>query len=176
MGESFQRLGRRPRLRIPDHRFHHRPGAPTRHGQKGGPEDRAIGRSRGGLTTKLHAAVDALGNPIRFIVTPGERNDITQAHALIDGLPAVHVLADTAYDADHFRDAIAAAKAQAVIPFSRSRSAVSNHDRHVYKERNLVERFFNKLKHFRRIATRYEQTARAFLSMVQLVAVVIWTR
>jgi len=124
----------------------------------------------------LHVAVDALGNPVRFILTGGERNDITQAGALIEGLPAAYVLADKAYDADHFRDAIAQARAQAVIPFNSSRSAVSHHDRHIYKERNLVERFFNKLKHFRRIATRYEQTARAYLSMVQLAAVVIWTR
>jgi len=121
-------------------------------------------------------AVDALGNPVRFILTGGERNDITQAAALIEGLPAAYVLADKAYDADHFRQAIAQAKAHAVIPFNSSRSAVSRHDRHIYQERNLVERFFNKLKHFRRIATRYEQTARAYLSMVQLAAVIIWTR
>lgn len=121
-------------------------------------------------------AVDALGNPVRFILTGGERNDITQATALIEGLPATYVLADKAYDANHFRDDIRALGAQAVIPFNSSRSAVSNHDRHLYKERNLVERFFNKLKHFRRIATRYEQTARAYLSMVHIAAVVIWTR
>lgn len=95
---------------------------------------------------------------------------------MIEGLPAEHVLADKAYDADRFRDAIADAKAQAVIPFNRSRAGVSTHDADLYKERNLIERFFNKLKHFRRIATRYEQTARAFLSMIQLVSVVIWTR
>ena len=113
---------------------------------------------------------------MRFILTPGERNDITQAQALIEGLQAQHVLADTAYDADHFRTAIAVSGAQAVIPTSRWRSRVSSHDRQLYKERNMVEWFFNRLKHFRRIATRYEQTARAYLSMVQLVAVVIWTR
>jgi transposase len=124
----------------------------------------------------LHAAVDALGNPVRFILTPGQRNDVTQAEALIDGLPAEYVLADKAYDADPFRTAIESAQAKAVIPTSRSRSARSSHDRDLYKERNLVERFFNKLKQFRRIATRYEQTAAAYLSMVQLVAAVIWTR
>lgn len=117
-----------------------------------------------------------MGNPVRFILTGGERNDITQAEALIAGLPASFVLADKAYDADHFRLAIDSLGAQPVIPFNSSRSAVSRHDRHIYKERNLVERFFSKLKHFRRIATRYEQTARAYLSMVQLAAVVIWTR
>lgn len=114
--------------------------------------------------------------PIRFIVTPGQASDVTQAHALIADLPASHVLADRAYDADHFRSAIERTGAEAVIPSSRSRAQRINHDPDIYKERNLVERFFNKAKHFRRIATRYEQTARAYLSMVQLVAAVIWSR
>ena len=121
-------------------------------------------------------AVDALGNPVRFILTGGERNDITQAAALIEGLPATYVLADKAYDADHFRQVIRAQRAEAVIPLNITRARYDDHDRELYKARNLVERFFNKLKHFRRIATRYEQTARAYLSMVQLAAVVIWTR
>lgn len=121
-------------------------------------------------------AVDGLGNPVRFILTGGERNDITQAQPLIHGLRARYVLADRAYDADHFRDAIHASGAKPVIPVNRTRARYDDHDRHIYKERNLVERFFNKLKHFRRIATRYEQTAKAYLSMVQLAAVVIWTR
>lgn len=143
---------------------------------KRGSEDQAIGRSRGGLTTKLHAAVDGLGNPVRFILTGGRRNDITQAEAPIEDLPAGCVLADKAYDADHFRHAVRAIGATAVIPASKSRSRRSSHDRHIYKERNLVERFFDRIKQFRRIATRYEQTARAYLSMVRLVAVVIWTK
>jgi transposase len=86
------------------------------------------------------------------------------------------VLADKAYDANHLRDAIDAAGAQAVIPASKARARVSTHDRHIYKERSRVECFFSKIKHFRRIATRYEQTARAYLSMVQLAAAVIWSR
>jgi transposase len=124
----------------------------------------------------LHVAVDALGNPVRFLLTGGERNDITQAHQLIDGLPARYVLADKAYDADHLRQAIEQAGGQPVIPLRSIRPRFDRIDKHIYKERNLIERFFCKLKHFRRIATRYEQTARAYLSMVQLVAVVIWTR
>lgn len=121
-------------------------------------------------------AVDALGNPVRFILTGGERNDITQAAPLIAGLPGKYVLADKAYDADHFRQAIEDQGARAVIPLNRSRARHDDLDKVLYRDRNLVERFFNKLKHFRRIATRYEQTARAYLSMVQLAAVVIWTR
>lgn len=128
------------------------------------------------MTTKLHVAVDALGNPVRFIVTPGQDNDITQAHALIAGLPARHVLADKAYDADHFRSAIGKAGATAVIPSNGSRAIPIRHDKDIYKERSAVECFFSKAKHFRRIATRYEQTARAYLSRVQLVAAVIWSR
>ena len=119
-------------------------------------------------------AVDALGNPVRFILTGGERNDITQAAALIEGLPAAYVLADKAYDADHFRQAIAQAKAQAVIPCNSSRSAVSRHDRHLYKERHLIENFFARLKQFRAIATRYDKTARNFLAAIHLAAAVVW--
>ena len=78
--------------------------------------------------------------------------------------------------ADHFRAAIDQAGAKAAIPSSRSRARRIDHDPVIYKERNLVERFFNKAKHFRRIATRYEQTARAYLSMIQLVAAAIWSR
>jgi transposase len=117
-----------------------------------------------------------LGNPVRFIVTPGQASDVNHAQALIADFPASHVLADKAYDADHFRAAIDEAGARAVIPSSRSRAMRIHHDPDIYKERNLVERFFNKAKHFRRIATRYEQTARAYLSMVHLVAAVIWSR
>ena len=113
---------------------------------------------------------------MRFIVTPGQANDITMAHALIADLPAEHVLGDKAYDADHFRAAIDKAHAQAVIPSSRSRAMRIDHDREIYKERSLVECFFSKAKQFRRIATRYEQTARAYLSMVHLVATIIWLR
>lgn len=101
---------------------------------------------------------------------PRQRNDIIRVHSLIDGLPAQHVLAD------HFRAAIAHAKAQAIIPFNRSRAGVSTHGLDLYKERNLIERLFNMLKHFRSIATRYEQAARAFLSMIQIVSVVFWTK
>jgi transposase len=86
-------------------------------------------------------AVDALGNPVRFILTGGERNDITQAGPLIEGLPARYVLADKAYDADPFRQAIQAQGAQAVIPLNRSRARYDDHDREIYKARNLVERF-----------------------------------
>ena len=117
-----------------------------------------------------------LGLPVRFILTPGQRNDITQAKALICGLPAQWVLGDTAFDADHFRAVIKAINAQAVIPSYRSRAQKLPLDQHIYKERHLVECCINKLKHFRRVATRYEKTARNFLAFVTLVATVLWLR
>ncbi|MDP7214631.1 MAG: IS5 family transposase, partial [Rhodospirillales bacterium] len=127
-------------------------------GAKGGPRNQSIGRSRGGLTSKIHIAVDALGNPLRFILTPGQWHDITQAEDLVEGLQGEHLLADKAYDSDEFRDHIDEAGMEAVIPPNRSRSRAIPYDKEVYKERHLVECFINKIKHFRRIATRYEKT------------------
>jgi transposase len=128
------------------------------------------------LTSKIHLAVRGLGLPVRFILTEGQRNDITQAHALIEGLPAQYVLADTAYDADHFRDDIAGKNAQAVIPSHRSRAKRFPLDKDIYKERHLVECCFNKHKHFRRIATRYEKTAATFAAMATVAAIALWLR
>jgi transposase len=116
-----------------------------------------------------------LGNPLRFILTPGQVNDITQAEALIAELPADHVLADKGYDSKAFRDTIASQDALPVIP-PRKTSPQVPCDFALSRERNLVERFFLKFKHFRRIATRYDQTPRAFLSILCLVSAVIWTR
>jgi transposase len=120
--------------------------------------------------------VDALGNPVRFILTPGQVHDILQAEDLISGLSFDKLLADKSFDSDRFRARIAQAGAEAVIPSIRARSQAIPYDKCVYKERNLVERFFNKIKHFRRIATRYEKTAVSFASMLFLVGVMIWLR
>jgi transposase len=128
------------------------------------------------LSTKISAGVDALGNPLRFILTAGQVNDICQAEDLISGLSFDKLLADRGYDSNRFRAAIANAHAEAVIPSTRSRSQAIPYDKHIYKERNLVERFFNKIKHFRRIATRYEKTALSFAAMLFLVGATIWLR
>lgn len=127
------------------------------------------------MTTKIHAVVDALGNPLRFILTPGQISDITQAEALIADLPAKHVLGDKGFDAAPFRDAIRRQGAVPVIPPRKTSPQVAC-DYALYCERNLVERFFLKIKHFRRIATRYEQTPRAFMSMLSIVSAFIWTK
>lgn len=126
------------------------------------------------MTSKIHAVVDALGNPVRWLLTGGEVADITQAKALLDGLNADAVLADKGYDADALIDSIQDSGAMAVIPPKRNRVVQRSYDRHLYKDRNLVERFFNRIKQFRRIATRYEKLARNYLSFLNLVCAYIW--
>jgi transposase len=118
--------------------------------------------------------VDALGNPLRWILTGGEVADITQAGMLIHGLCPKTVVGDKGYDADAFVALIHAAGAEAVIPPRSNRTEQRAYDRHVYKDRNLVERFFSRLKQFRRVATRYEKLARNFTSMLNLVCAYIW--
>jgi transposase len=128
------------------------------------------------LSTKIGAAVDALGNPVRFILTGGHVHDILRAEDLISGISFENLLADKGYDADRFRSRITAAGATAVIPSIAARSRAIPYDKHIYRERNLVERFFNKIKHFRRISTRYEKTALSFAAMLFLVGAMIWLR
>jgi transposase len=110
------------------------------------------------------------------VLTPGQAHDATQAEALLDGQEAEHVIADRAYDADRIRATIDAIGAKAVIPPHPRRASVIAYDRHLYKERHLVECFINKLKHFRRIATRYDKTATSFRAFIVLAATLIGLR
>ena len=128
------------------------------------------------MSTKVHVATDALGNPVRFILTGGERNDITQIEALLDGLKASYVLADKGYDGQRAMDAIAATGAKPVVPRRTTTATWRSFDAAIYKERNLIERFFNKIKHFRRIATRYDKLARNYAGFLNLVAALKWGR
>lgn len=121
-------------------------------------------------------AVRGLGCPVRFILTAGQRGDVPQASLLIEGLAAEIVMADTAYDADYFRQAIADKGAVAVIPNNPSRTKKHPLDKHLYAQRHLVECCFSKLKQFRRVATRFEKTARNYLAVVTLAATVLWLR
>ena len=121
-------------------------------------------------------AADTLGRPLRFILTAGQSGDILAAPALIDGFDTDAVLADKAYDSNALRAIIADAGAQAVIPSNRSRKTLIPHDPAIYRHRNRIERCFNKLKHFRRFATRYDRRAINFLSFIQLAAIMIWMR
>ena len=122
------------------------------------------------MSTKVHAATDALGNPVRFILTGGERNDLTQIEGLLDGLRAGHVLSHKGYDAQRAMDAIAATGAKPVIPRRTTTAQWRTFDATIYKDRNLIERFFSKIKHFRRIATRYDKLARNYAGFLNLVA------
>ena len=132
-----------------------------------------MGRSRGGFGTKVHVAVDALGNPTRLILTGGQAADVTQGAALVAGVEAEHVIADKGYDSDALVETIQASGAEAVIPPRSNRKEKREYDEHLYKERNLVERFLNKFKNCRRVATRYEKTSRNYMAFWQLASIMV---
>ena len=109
--------------------------------KNGGQACQALGRSRGGFSTKIHVSVDGLGNPLRFILTGGQRHDITQAEELIAGYAGEQVLADKGYDSQEFREHILALGMTPVIPPRSNRKEPAGYDRHLYRERHLVECF-----------------------------------
>ena len=132
----------------------------------------SMGRSRGGLTSKIHALVDANGLPVRLAVTPGEAHDNRLAGKLLSRLRAGSMLlADRGYDADWIRELAAAKGAWANIPPRSNRSDPICFSPHLYRARNRVERFFNKIKHCRRVATRYDKLAANYLAFVQLASI-----
>jgi transposase len=127
------------------------------------------------LSTKIHATVDALGNPTGFHLTPGQAHDLEGADALLPGLEADALLADKAYDADErVIEPLRHAEIEPVIPTKANRKEPRPYDKDIYKARSLIENFFCKLKQFRAIATRYDKTARNFLAAVHLSAAIVW--
>ena len=136
-----------------------------------------MGRSRGGLTTKIHALVDALGRPIRLKLSEGQAHDGRSADDMIDTVAAGTIfLADRAYDSDQLRDRLAARGAWPNIRPMPNRINLPVFSPWVYRQRNAVERFFNKLKHFRAVATRYDKRDDNYLASVQLASIRIWLR
>ena len=135
-----------------------------------------MGRSRGGFGTKIHVAVSGLGLPVQLVLTPGQAADVTQAETLIAGAPVAVVIADRGYDSKAVVAAVAARGAEAVIPTQKNRKVQRVIDRDRYKDRNLVERFWARAKQYRRVATRYEKTARNFLAMVHVASFMILLR
>lgn len=117
---------------------------------------------------------DALGRPLRFVLTGGQINDCTQADRLLEGAETGHVIADKGYDTDGVLEKIRDLGAVAVIPPRSNRKAQREYDEELYKERNLIERTFNKLKRYRRLATRYDRKALHFSSFVYLAASLSW--
>ena len=137
--------------------------------------NQAIGRSKGGLSTKIHVLVDALGNPLTMILTAGQVHDLAGADALLPEMEAKVLLADKAYDADkRVIDPLKAAGKIAVIPPKRNRKKPRTYDKVQYEARHLIENFFCWVKQFRAIATRYDKTARNFLAAFHMVSVLCW--
>ena len=127
------------------------------------------------MSTKIHALVDALGNPVGFYLTGGEAHDLVGADQLLPTMQADTLIADKAFDADErVIQPLAAAGKVAVIPPRANRQLSRSYDRDLFKARHLIENFFARLKQFRAIATRYDKTKRNFLAAIQLVAAVIW--
>lgn len=127
------------------------------------------------MSTKIHAVVDALGNPLSFHLTPGQASDLDGADQLLPSVVADTVLGDKGYDADQrVIELLQAQGKTAVIPPRRNRKRLREYDLELYKARHLIENFFAKLKQYRAIATRYDKRARNFLGAIYLAASVVW--
>lgn len=136
-----------------------------------------MGRSRGGLTTKIHALVDIEGRPIRLKLTEGQAHDGRSAADMLETVRAGAVLlGDRAYDSDGLRASLKERGASACIRPMPTRVNIPAFSPRLYRQRNAVERFFNKLKHFRAVATRYDKRDDNFLASVQLASIRIWLR
>lgn len=139
----------------------------------GGPAGQCLGRSRGGFGTKIHAAVSGLGLPVRLSLSPGQFGDPGQVPMLLGGLEPGTVIGDKGYDSGAVVERVRSVGARVVIPTQKNRTVQRDTDWHRYKDRNLVERFWAKAKQYRRVATRYEKTARNFMAFVHVAAVMI---
>jgi len=140
-----------------------------------GASEQAIGRSRGGRTTEIHAAVDGSGRPIAFEITPGQLGDVRAALALLQPLPPPHqCMADTAYDSNGLRSFMSERGTCSVIQNKRTRKRFHAFDKEAYRQRNLVERMFCRLKDWRRVASRYDKLAHVFACAVYIAAIIIW--
>jgi transposase len=140
--------------------------------QTGGQACEALGRSRGGLTTKIHAVVSERGELLRFVLTAGEVHDVTQATALIRANEG-NVIGDRAYDSDAVIAHIEALGLKAIIPSRSHRKVARTLDRAAYRQRNIIERWFGRLKGFRRIATRYDKTLLSYAAFVATAAFLV---
>ena len=167
---------RRRRSRVVQHRLDNQPSPPARGRRKRGAQTNLIGRSRGGPTTKVHLIVDALGLPVTFELTEGQRNDSVAAPPLVERVNPRCLLADKAYDTNPFRAVLDAVPCIAVIPPMGNRVHAFDYDKDLYKARSAVECAFNLLKQGRRFATRYEKTGRNYAAVVALGCALLWLR
>jgi transposase len=158
-----------------DDRCHPRQGAPLGLGRKKGEQSQAIGRSRGGRNTKIHAIADAKGRLLSILLTGGQAHDCPPAQRLIRRAKAAQkMLGDRAYDSAELRQWLSARGTKPVVPNKSNRKQPFSFDRTSYKQRHRIENAFCRLKDFRRIATRYDRLARNFLASVCLVAAIVW--
>ena len=141
--------------------------------KKGGQAAQALGKSRGGFSTKIHLCTDARGLPLRFRLTPGQTHDITQAEALIAGYESRSVIADKGYDSQAFLDVLSNHGQVAVIPPRSYRKTPRDYDRHRYKQRNLIERLIGKMKQYRRIFARFEKLSTSYRGFLAFAATLI---
>ena len=158
------------------YRQHDQPRSPARCRWKGGAAEQGIGRSRGGLSTKVHVVVDALGLPLAFAITEGQRHDNRPARELVARVLSSCLLADKAYDSTGFRAALAKQNCVPVIPSNGSRAQKLPYDKETYKARSEIECTFSLLKQARRFATRYEKTLRNYAAVVALGCALLWLR
>lgn len=145
---------------------------------KGGQIRQAMGRSVGGLSSKIHMVCDALGYPLNYIITGGERSDVTQGKALLKRHLSEdsYALLDAGYDSNEIRMFVEQRKATSVIAYRKNRNHIPDFDKHIYKERHKVENLFQKLKRFRRISTRYEKNHLTFSSMVAIASILLYIK
>lgn len=131
--------------------------------------------SRGGLSTKIHAQCDALGNPTKILLSEGQASDLEGSDCFLDHFEAEALLADKGYDADErVINKLVSQGKEVVIPSKSNRKHPRDHDKELYKARHLIENFFAKLKQYRAIATRYDKLAKTFLGGIYLASFVIW--
>ena len=165
----------RPRCGHANDRLHARQSAPLGSGRKRGEQKQAVGRSRGGRNTKIHALADAKGRLIAILLTGGEAHDYPIAERLIQEVtPSEHLLGDTAYDGNSLRKKLGERGTKPVIPNHPARKQLFSFNKRLYKLRWRIESAFNRLKDFRRIATRYDKLACNYLASVCLVAALVW--
>ena len=156
----------------------HQSSSAGRWSKKNTPQAAALGRSRGGLNTKIHAAVDALGNAVHLHLSAGQEADCVHFDAILQDLPAevAAVVADKAYDTNDIIEKLETRGAQVVIPAKANRKEPRILDENLYEDRNKVERFFLRIKQHRAVATRYDKTAASFLSTVCIAAILDWMK
>jgi transposase len=176
LGDAVPRACRsRPIRRAADDRFDPRHGTPLGIGRKRGEQKQAIGRSRGGRNTKIHAIADAKGRLLSILLTGGEAHDCTVAERLIRRTDAAkQLLGDKAYDSTELRDWLVDRGTKPVIPNRSNRKQPFSFNKKAYKLRHRIENAICRIKDFRRIATRYDKLARNFLAAICLVAAIVW--